>query len=129
MLCIDGRSQVLTFRKATLKAHGYYVKLASSGYTAIKTLEKTPVAAVLVEYQQEGIDVGDHRLPYQAAVPNLTIILLSAYSEVPERMLRLVDEYVVMKSEMPGRLISTLERARILRQHSDEGKPRRQAAM
>jgi hypothetical protein len=32
-------------------------RLASTGYTAIKTLEKTPVAAVLLEYKQEGMDV------------------------------------------------------------------------
>jgi hypothetical protein len=32
-------------------------RLASSGYTAIKTLEKTPVAAVLLEYKQEGMGV------------------------------------------------------------------------
>jgi hypothetical protein len=34
--------------------------------------------------------------------PNLPIILLSAYSEMPERILWLVDEYV-MKSELPER--------------------------
>ena len=33
--------------------------------------------------------------------PNLPIILLSAYREMPERILWLVDEYV-MKSELPG---------------------------
>jgi hypothetical protein len=32
------------------------VKLASSGYSAIKTLEETSVAAVLLEYKQEGMD-------------------------------------------------------------------------
>jgi hypothetical protein len=32
-------------------------RLASSGYTAIKTLEKTPFAAVLLEYKQEGMDL------------------------------------------------------------------------
>jgi hypothetical protein len=60
--------------------------------------------------------------------PNLTIILLSAYSEVPKRIPWLEDENV-KKSEMPERLISALERARRLRRHSDHGKPCRQAAM
>jgi response regulator RpfG family c-di-GMP phosphodiesterase len=57
VLCIDDRSQVLMLRKATLNADGYYVKPASSRYTAIKTLAKMPVAAVLQEYKQEGNDV------------------------------------------------------------------------
>ncbi len=41
--------------------------------------------------------------------PNLPIILLSAYSEMPERILWLVDEYV-MKSELPERLVPIIAR-------------------
>jgi response regulator RpfG family c-di-GMP phosphodiesterase len=57
VLCIDDSSQVLMLRKATLKADGYDVKLASSRHTPIKTLAKMRVAAVLQEYKQEGMDV------------------------------------------------------------------------
>jgi CheY-like chemotaxis protein len=55
VLCSDDRSEVSELRKATLESSGYCVKLASSGYTAIKMLEETSVAAVLLEYKQEGI--------------------------------------------------------------------------
>jgi two-component SAPR family response regulator len=41
--------------------------------------------------------------------PKLPIILLSAYSEMPERILWLVDEYV-MKSELPEGLLRIVER-------------------
>ena len=41
--------------------------------------------------------------------PSLPIILLSAYSEMPERILWLVDEYV-MKSELPERLVPIIDR-------------------
>jgi CheY-like chemotaxis protein len=41
--------------------------------------------------------------------PDLPIILLSAYSELPERILWLVDEYV-LKSELPERLVPIIER-------------------
>jgi len=44
VLCIDDRPQVLELRKATLESHGYCVKIASSGYTALKMLEETSVA-------------------------------------------------------------------------------------
>jgi two-component SAPR family response regulator len=37
------------------------------------------------------------------------IILLSAYCEMPERILWLVDDYV-MKSELPERLLPIIER-------------------
>ncbi len=125
LLCIDDRPQMLKLRKATLESQGYCVKLASSGYTAIKTLEETSVAAVLLEYKQEGIDAEAVACHIKQRFPSLPIILLSAYSEMPERILWLVDDYV-MKSEMPERLIPIIERAHRLRPHSDEPQRSRQ---
>jgi CheY-like chemotaxis protein len=51
VLCINDRPQVLELHKATLESHDYCVKIASSGYAAMKTLEETSVAAVLLEYK------------------------------------------------------------------------------
>jgi CheY-like chemotaxis protein len=110
LLCIDDRPQMLELRKATLESHGYCVELASSGYTAIKTLEETAVAAVLLEYKQEGLDAEAVAYIIKQRFPDLPIILLSAYSDMPERILWLVDEYV-MKSELPERLVPIIERA------------------
>ena len=110
LLCIDDRPQMLELRKATLESQGYCVKFASSGYTAIKTLEKTSVAAVLLEYKLEGMDAEAVACHIKHRFPNLPIILLSAYPEMPERILWLVDEYV-MKSELPERLVPIIERA------------------
>jgi CheY-like chemotaxis protein len=56
LLYIDDLPQALELRKATLESQGYSVKLASNGYDAIKTLEESSVAAVLLEYKQEGMD-------------------------------------------------------------------------
>jgi CheY-like chemotaxis protein len=119
LLCIDDRPQMLELRKATLESQGYCVKLASSSYTAIKTLEETPVAAVLLEYKQEGMDAEAIACHIKQRFPSLPIILLSAYSEMPERILWLVDDYV-MKSELPERLPPIIERAHGLAPHSDE---------
>ena len=85
-------------------------RLASNGYTALKTLEETSVAAVLLEYKQEGMDAEAVACHMKQRFPNLPIILLSAYCEMPERILWLVDEYV-MKSELPERLVPIIERA------------------
>jgi CheY-like chemotaxis protein len=110
LLFIDDRPQMFGLRKATLEPYGYCVKFASSSYTAIKTLEETSVTVVLLEYKQEGMDVEAIACLIRQRFPNLPIILLSAYSEMPERILRLVDEYV-MKSELPERLVPSIERA------------------
>jgi len=110
VLCIDDLLQVLELRKKVLESHGYCVEIASSGHTAMKLLENVPVAAVLLEYKEEGMDAEAVAWHIKQRFPNVPIILLSAYSEMPERILWLVDEYV-MKSELHERLIPTIERA------------------
>jgi CheY-like chemotaxis protein len=127
LLCIDDRPQMLELRKATLESQGYSVKLASNGYAAIKTLEEVSVVAVLMEYKQEGMDSEAIAFHIKQRFPRLPIILLSAYSEMPERILWLVDEYV-MKSEMPERLMSTIERMQRLGPYSNKRLQRSEAA-
>ncbi|MGA2924009.1 MAG: response regulator [Candidatus Sulfotelmatobacter sp.] len=109
LLCIDDLPQALELRKATLESHGFSVKLASNGYDAIKMLEEASVAAVLLEYKQEGVDAEAVACHIKKRFPSLPIILLSAYCEMPERILWLVDDYV-MKSELPERLLTIIER-------------------
>jgi DNA-binding NtrC family response regulator len=110
ILCIDDQQTVLEFRKATLESHGYCVQIASSSYAAMKILEGMSTTAVLLEYKLEGIDAEAVAWHIKQRFPNLPIILLSAYAQVPERILWLVDEYV-MKSEMPERLLGIMKKA------------------
>jgi CheY-like chemotaxis protein len=109
VLCIDDNPEALKLRKATLESHGYDVKIALSAYSAMKTLEKAPVTAVLLEHKHEGMDAEAVACHIKRQFPTLPIILLSAYSELPERMLWLVDEYV-MKSELADGLVQIIER-------------------
>lgn len=110
VLCVDDRPQALELCKATLESHGYRVKVASTGHIAMKILEETSVAAVLLEYKLEGMDTEAVACHIKRRFPTLPIILFSAYSEMPERTLWLVDEYV-LKSELPGQLVPIMERA------------------
>ena len=110
VLYIDDLPQALELRKATLESHGYRVKIAPSGYPALKMLEETPVAAVLREYKLEGMGAEAVACHIKQRFPNLPIILLSAYCEMPERILWLVDEYV-MNSELPEQLLPIIDRA------------------
>jgi CheY-like chemotaxis protein len=110
VLCIDDRPQMLELRKATLESHGYCVQIASNGYAAIKMLEEMSVAAVLLEYKTEGMDAEAVACHIKQRFPNLPIVLLSAYVEMPEPILWLVDEYV-MKSEPTEHLVRIIEQA------------------
>jgi len=54
--------------------------------TPMKLLEHASVAVVLLEYKQEGMDAEAVAWHIKQRFPNLPIILLSAYSEMPERI-------------------------------------------
>jgi len=118
LLCIDDRPQLLELRKALLESQGYRVKMALSGHTAMKMLQEAPVAAVLLEYKTEGMDAEAVASHVKLRFPSIPIILLSAHACMPERILWLVDEYV-MRSELSERLIPAIERT-ISRPQTDE---------
>ena len=119
VLCIDDLLHVLELRKTALESHGYCVKVASSGHAAMKMLQESSVSVVLLEYKQEGMDAEAVAHHIKQRFPKLPIILLSAYSDMPERILWLVDEYV-MKSELPERLLPIIERVHRLAPRTDE---------
>jgi len=125
VLCIDDLPQALELRKTTLESHGYRVKIASTSRTAIKILEEAPVAAVLLEYKEEGIDAEAVAFHIKQRFPHLPIILLSAYSGMPQRILWLVDAYL-MKSELRDRLMPIIERATHTRKITRRPNKRRQ---
>jgi CheY-like chemotaxis protein len=111
VLCIDDLPQILELRRATLEPHGYCVKVATSGHNAMKILEEKPlVDVVLLEYKLEGMDAEAVASHIKQRYPDLPVILLSAYPETPQRILWLVDEYI-MKSELQERLVPIIERA------------------
>src|SRR5579871_3624175 len=109
VLCIDERPEMLELRKATLELLGYSVRTASDGVSAINALRDMPVHVVLLEYKQESMDAEALALHLKQRFPQVPIVLLSAFSEMPERILWLVDEYV-MKSEPLDGLGRVIER-------------------
>jgi DNA-binding NtrC family response regulator len=110
VLCIDEQPQILELRKATLESLGYSVRTASDGTSAINTLRDTPVGVVLLEYKLEGMDAEAVALHVKRRFPKVPIILLSAFSEMPERILWLVDEYAMKSVPLEG-LARVIERA------------------
>jgi DNA-binding NtrC family response regulator len=109
LLCIDDRPQLLQVRKANLERLGYAVVTATSVPTALAVLERTDVTAVLLDYKSEGLDAEAVAFYVKQRFPQKPVLLLSAYSDMPEGILWLVDEYI-MKSEPLERLAEAVER-------------------
>jgi len=109
LLVVDDHPQVLRHRKNTLEALGYSVLTAPTGASALMVLEKTAIAAVLIEYKFEGIDAEAVANQLKARFPSTPVVLLSAYCGIPERVLWLVDEYI-MRSDPVDKLVGAIER-------------------
>ncbi len=108
LLCVDDSLQLLQVRRGNLERLGYFVMTATSVRSAIAALEKMAVDAVVIDYKQEGMDAEAVAFQIKQRFPQQPIILLSAYLEMPERILWLVDEYL-MRSEGPERLAQVIE--------------------
>jgi len=109
LLCIDDRPELLKLRKAALEPLGYSVVTATDANAAIAILSNMAVAAVLMDYKSEGMDTEAVAFLIKQRFPTQPIVLLSAYSELPERILWLVDEYA-MRSEPVERLLQVIGR-------------------
>jgi CheY-like chemotaxis protein len=109
LLVVDDRSQMAQIRKAALERLGYAVRTACNSYAALKVLQEEIVSAVLMDYKGEGMDAEAVAFHIRQGFPQQPIVLLSAYSGMPERILWLVDEYV-MRSTPPEALGQVIER-------------------
>ncbi len=109
LLCIDDRPELLRIRKTSLEHLGFAVVTATSAATAIAALEKSEVAAALLDYKHEGLDAEAVAFHIKQRFPDKPVLLLSAYSDMPERILWLVDDYV-MKSEPLERVVEVVQR-------------------
>jgi CheY-like chemotaxis protein len=117
----------LQLRKAALERLGYGVKTALNSYAAIKALQDNVVRAVLIDYKSEGIDAEAVAFHIRQGFPQQAIILLSAYSDMPERILWLVDEFV-MRSAPLETLAQVIERVGENSRPAPDGAPKRAAA-
>ncbi len=108
LLLVDDHPHVLQQRQKNFEKFGYAVVTASSVPSAISVLENTAIAAVLLEYRFEGIDAEAVAYQIRRRFPSQPIVLLSAYSALPERILWLVDEYV-MRSDSLETVVNRIE--------------------
>jgi CheY-like chemotaxis protein len=108
VLCIDDEPNGLVARKAILRNKGYEVLTAMSGPEGLKLFETNPVDAVVLDYSMPGMNGGQVAAELKRLNPDIKILLLSAYVDIPKQALQCVDKHSV-KGVSPTSFVTDLE--------------------
>ena len=108
ILCIDDEEPGLLVRRALLESVGHRVLTALSGAEGVRIFRSEPVDAVIVDYWmagKNGLAVAGELKRLNRTTP---IIMLSAYTSLPDETIGLVDLWV-QKGGEPQNLLDSLE--------------------
>jgi len=109
ILCIDDEALGLKIRKAVLEKEGYRVLTAADGSTGLSLFINQPVEGVILDYYMPGMDGGQVAGAMRKQRPEVPILLLSAYINLPSEVVALVD-FTVLKGEGPNELLMKVRR-------------------
>lgn len=100
ILCVDDETTGLTIRKMTLESQGYQVMTADNGVEGLAIFSSQAIELVVLDYKMPGMegDIVAERM--KRLKPDVPILLLSAYVDLPSETLALVDMYLT-KGEGP----------------------------
>jgi CheY-like chemotaxis protein len=108
VLCIDDEPHGLVARKAILRKKGYEVLTALSGPEGLKLFKTNPVDAVVLDYSMPGMDGGQVAAELKRMNPDIKILLLSAYVDIPQKALQYVDKQS-LKGMAPTSFVADIE--------------------
>lgn len=91
ILCIDDEALGLQIRRIVLERAGYCVKTATDGPSGLKAFLDERVDAVILDYFMPGMDGGAVALELRRLRPQVPILLLSAYINLPVEITRIVN--------------------------------------
>jgi CheY-like chemotaxis protein len=104
ILCIDDEALGLQIRKAVLEQEGYRVLTAVDGSGGLILFANEPVEGVILDYFMPGMDGGQVAAAMRKQRPEVPILLLSAYVNLPAEVIQMVD-FTVLKGEGPVELL------------------------
>ena len=107
-MCIDDEPSGLLVRSRVLEINGYTVLSAQSGRDGLELFRRHRVDVVVLDYYMPELSGEAIASEMRRLKPQVPIILLSAFVEVPETTLKLVDR-VVLKAQHPDVLLKELE--------------------
>ena len=109
ILCIDDEALGLQIRKAVLEREGYRVLTALDGSSGLNLFTGEPVEGVILDYFMPGMDGGQVAIAMRRQRPEVPILLLSAYVNLPPEIVTMVD-FTVLKGEGPKELLAKVRR-------------------
>jgi CheY-like chemotaxis protein len=107
VLCVDDEAIGLLVRKTLLEKAGYRVLTAHDGPQGLDVFGQNPVEAVVLDYSMPGMHGGEVATRMRAVKPEVPILLLSAYTSLPQDVLDRVNVYMT-KGEGPALLLEKL---------------------
>lgn len=107
ILCIDDEALGLQIRKAVLERAGYQVLTAVNGPAGLGLFRERSVDGVVLDYYMPEMDGGAVAAAMRETRPEVPIMLLSAYINLPSDVVALAD-VTLLKGEGPAALLDKL---------------------
>lgn len=107
ILCIDDEALGLQIRRTVLEHAGYRVLIAEDGPTGLSLFRGNPIDGVVLDYYMPEMDGGVVAETMRRERPEVPIMLLSAYINLPAETVALVD-VTLLKGEGPLELLEKL---------------------
>lgn len=108
ILCVDDEPTVLAMEKRLLESAEFDVLTASCGRDAIRLFQSQHVDVVLMDYWMTDMNGIDAATRIKQIDPNVPIVFLSAYSELPAESLGLAECWIRKGQEDPEQTIDRL---------------------
>jgi CheY-like chemotaxis protein len=108
VLCVDDEPAVLMLQQRMLEAAGFRVLTARSGPEAIRILEANTVDLVLMDFWMAGMNGITAAEKMKKLKPDVPIVFLSAYSELPGETVGLAECWLKKGQEEPETLLARL---------------------
>lgn len=104
ILCIDDEEVGLRVRKLVLERAGYRVLTGMNGHAGLGIFSSEEVGAVVLDYFMPGMNGGEVAAEMKRQRPEVPIILLSAYIDLPPDVVETVD-CTILKGDGPEALL------------------------
>ena len=121
LLCIDDEEIGLRVRKVVFERAGYEVLTAQTAQSGIELFKTGSFDAVILDFMLPDANGGEIAAALRTIRPQVPILLLSAYINLPEEVLQNVDEQV-LKGAGPEQLLRQVK-AMIENRRSNDGDP------